>query len=468
MDQKLDLIVKSYAAELVGCVCESIRIPSLLAPGSASAPYGPEIAAAVAHAAAMAKNLGFGVTDLGGDVAWAEYGDGEEVVAAMGHLDIVAPGDGWNFDPYAGVVEDGYILGRGAQDDKGPVFGTLFALRAVADLGVPLRRKVRIIFGTDEENGRMRDVDAYLKNEGLPVMAFTPDGEYPIVNTEKGALKFKAQKCFSAKTAEGIRLFSIRGGEGLGSVPAEAHALLGGNLSQLFVAREKIEKHAAKNSWNVSCEICDGRMKVSVSGRAAHATLPELGENAAGRLLVLLSHLDIVGERGDYIHFLADAIGTDVKGTRLSIDARHPHSGSLTLNLGLIEGDEDSLEVWIGVYVPAGTRPFESVCFSLENAFSKYGAKIETIAKVPPMFMPEEHELIGKLKMAYFKATGEEPRLIGMCGSTYSKKMPNMVPFGSTFAGEDDRAHAANERLLVNNLLESTRIMAYAILEMAR
>ena len=43
-----------------------------------------------------------------------------------------------------------------------------------------------------------------------------------------------------------------------------------------------------------------------------------------------------------------------------------------------------------------------------------------------------------------------------------------MVPYGATFENEDDRAHGANERLLITNLMESTRLMAYAILEMAK
>ena len=467
MDKNLDNIVKSYSARLINSVCESIRIPSLYSTAVGDFPYGLEIARAAEHAIAEAKRLGFKVTNLNGSVAWADYGDGDETVAVMGHLDIVQPGNGWDFDPYSGTVENGYILGRGSQDDKGPFFSSLFALRAVADLGVPLKRKVRIIFGLDEETGKMRDVETYLKSEGAPLMSFTPDGEYPIVNTEKGAIKFKACKKFT-KTDTGLRLLKINGGESLGSVPANACAILSGDCSMLLSVSEQFKKLASSLSWKISCDISDGTLKISVAGKAAHATLPSLGENAIGRLLILLSHANFSGELGDYITFLAEKLGIDTEGKQLSINTVHPHSGNLTLNLALIEGDQDSITVQVGVYVPANTHPFETVYSVIEKAFGNYGAVIEIIAKIPPLFVPEDHILIQTLKAAYFNATGKEPKLISMCGSTYSKKMPNMVPFGATFNGEDDRAHGANERLLISNLLESTRIMAYAILEMAK
>lgn len=469
MDKRLDSIVKSYSTRLVNCVCESIRIPSIYTPGEDGSHYGKEIATAAEHAMAEAKKLGFRVVDLDGAVAWAEYGTSEETVAVMGHLDIVPPGDGWDFDPYSGIVENGYILGRGSQDDKGPLFSSLFALKAVVDLGIPLKRKVRVIFGLDEETGKMRDVEAYLKSEGAPLMAFTPDGEYPVVNTEKGAIKFKAHKIFAENSSsKGLSIVAVNGGESLGSVPAQAYAIIRGVNFMLTSASKNIEQKASRLSWNVSCRIDEDTLKVSTTGKAAHATLPELGENAIGRLLVLLADIDISGEYGSYLKFLAEKIGVDTKGISMEINAEHPHSGNLTLNLALIEGDAETVTISVGIYVPANTVPFEAVCFRIEKEFNDQGAEIEILSRIPPLFVSEDSMLIKKLQAAYYNATGKEPKLISMCGSTYSKKMPNMVPFGATFTGEEERAHGANERALISNLLESTRIMAYAILEMAK
>lgn len=468
MNENLDRIVKSYLPRLVQSVCESVRIPSICAEDSSGFPYGLEVARAADHAMTCARLLGFKVTDLDGRVCWAEYGDGGDIVAAMGHLDVVAPGDGWDFDPFCGIVKNGAILGRGTQDDKGPLFSSLYALKAVADLGVPLSRRVRIIFGMDEECGRMRDVEAYLKSEPAPLYAFTPDGAYPVVNTEKGTIKFTSTMTAGAAPAGGIVLVRIRGGESIGSVPAKAEAQLRGSRSDLEAASRAIVEAASRRGWRIKVNLDNDLLTLEVYGKAAHATLPELGENAVGRLLILLGGTAVGGKTGEFVRFLADKIGVEPDGRSLGIKASHEHCGALTVNMAMIRGDESSITVTCGIYIPAETLSFDTVCGVLEKSFSEAGGSFEPFAKTAPLFYSPEHPLIKTLQRGYYNATGKEAHLVSMCGGTYSKRMPNMVPYGATFENEDDRAHGANERLLISNLLESTRLMAYAILEMAK
>ena len=56
-------------------------------------------------------------------------------MAIVGHLDVVPEGDGWYFDPYGGSIEDGYVCGRGAVDDKGPVIASFYGMKALKDCG---------------------------------------------------------------------------------------------------------------------------------------------------------------------------------------------------------------------------------------------------------------------------------------------------------------------------------------------
>lgn len=467
MNDRLDTIVKSYLPRLVHNVCESVRIPSIYTEDASGFPYGIEIARAANHAMDCSRQLGFRVVDQNGNVCWAEYGSGRETVVAMGHLDVVPPGSGWSFEPFCGIAKNGYILGRGSQDDKGPLFSSLYALRAVADLGVPLSKKVRIIFGMDEESGKMRDVEAYLKSEPSPLYAFTPDGAYPVVNTEKGTIKFTSKVFCGAQQSKDVSLVRISGGESIGTVPAEAEAVLAGSKLELEVASNKIIKLAGHRGWRIKISFDNGRLAVCVYGKTAHATLPELGENAVGILLTLLNSVGIFGRAGDFIKFLAEKIGTETDGTSLGINASHEHCGALTVNLAKIEGDGNVIKITGGVYIPAQTLPFDRIYSTLKGIFSSAGASFEPFAEAKPLFYRPEHPLIRTLLRGYFNATGEEASPIGMCGGTYSKKMPNMVPYGATFENEDDRAHGADERLLITNLLESTRLMSYAILEMA-
>ena len=473
MPLHLDSFIRRYSDDLITAVCESIRIPSLNSEALPGKPYGENINLALEHALDVARRLGFKTVNLDGYVGYAEYGDGEEVVAAMGHLDIVPPGEGWTFDPYAGIVRDGQILGRGSQDDKGPLFSTLFALRALADSGEKITKMIRIIFGLDEELGKMRDVAAYIEREGAPLMSFTPDGEYPVVNAEKGSIKFAVycnfKPCKAGSTQ--ITLMEIHGGEGFGSVPARAQAVLSGNRDTLSSAEKTLNQGASDRGWGVSTEILGDRLKVIVCGKAAHATLPELGENAISRLCVLLQTVHSsysLGKRGECVSLLADVIGKETDGASLGIKTEHHHTGKLTVNIGLIESTEESITFKAGIYVPAMTLPSEEVVARVKQAFEPLGAELEIISKTEPLFVDESHPLICALKRGYQNATGKEPYLISMCGGTYSKKMPDMVPFGATFKDEPDFAHAADERVLISNLLESARIMTYALLEMAK
>lgn len=468
MNERLDRIVKSYLPRLVQSVCESVRIPSLCAEDASGFPYGIEIARAADHAMACARQLDFKVTDLDGKICWADYGDGEETVAVMGHLDVVAPGEGWDFEPFCGCVKNGAILGRGTQDDKGPLFSSLYALRAVADLGVPLSKRVRIIFGMDEESGKMRDVEAYLKSERPPLYAFTPDGAYPVVNTEKGTIKFTSTAVLETAPAKELSLVKISGGESVGSVPAKAEAVLKGEIRTLERTASAAAAAAKMNGWKTKIAAASDHLTITVYGKAAHATLPELGENAVGRLLILLQAAEISGGAGKFVRFLADKIGVEADGCSLGIKASHSHCGALTVNMAKISGDEHSITVTCGIYIPAETISFDKVCAALEQSFSAAGGSFEPFAKTAPLYYSPEHPLIKTLQRGYHNATGKEPYLVSMCGGTYSKRMPNMVPYGATFENEDDRAHGANERLLITNLMESTRLMAYAILEMAK
>ena len=90
--------------------------------------------ACFAEALTLCRELGFETTDMDRYIGWCEIGTGDEMVAVLGHLDVVPEGEGWHHPPYAAEIEDGRLYGRGAIDDKGPVVASLFALKAIRDL----------------------------------------------------------------------------------------------------------------------------------------------------------------------------------------------------------------------------------------------------------------------------------------------------------------------------------------------
>ena len=100
-------------------------------PPSPGAPFGEKVDEALRYALALAEKLGFRVKNVDGYAGHAEFSEGEETMAILGHLDVVPEGSGWTYPPYEARIVDGKLYGRGASDDKGPTIGALYAMKAV-------------------------------------------------------------------------------------------------------------------------------------------------------------------------------------------------------------------------------------------------------------------------------------------------------------------------------------------------
>ncbi|MXY31786.1 MAG: acetylornithine deacetylase/succinyl-diaminopimelate desuccinylase family protein [Gammaproteobacteria bacterium] len=83
-----------------------------------------------------------------------------------GHFDVVPPGEGWTVDPFAGLVRDGRIYGRGASDMKSGIAAAVFAVEALRRAGVELAGAVDISATVDEESGGFAGV-AHLCETGI-------------------------------------------------------------------------------------------------------------------------------------------------------------------------------------------------------------------------------------------------------------------------------------------------------------
>lgn len=115
--------------------------------------------------------------DIDGYAGVIEYGEGEDTLGILGHLDIVPLGEDWTKDPLKVTVNDGYVFGRGVMDDKGPTLAAYYALKLVKELNIPLKKRVMLITGCDEESG-MECMDYYVKYAEIPKMGFVPDSDF--------------------------------------------------------------------------------------------------------------------------------------------------------------------------------------------------------------------------------------------------------------------------------------------------
>ena len=187
MNETMNQCISALEPQLIATLQKWVRIPSVKAEPAPGAPFGPECRRALDAALEDAANMGFSVKNYEGYAGDVEMGEGDEAdtLGILCHLDVVPAGDGWAVDPFAAVIEGDKMYGRGTGDDKGPAVAALYAMKAVKDAGIPLKRKVRLILGCDEESG-WEDMAYYQAHAQMPAQGFSPDANFPVINTEKG------------------------------------------------------------------------------------------------------------------------------------------------------------------------------------------------------------------------------------------------------------------------------------------
>ena len=444
--------------DLLACLQENLRIPSVEDTPAEGAPYGIACRESLDHVLKVAAQLGFRTENVDGHMGWCEYGEGEEMIAVLGHLDVVPAGDGWSFDPWGGEIKDDRIFGRGTMDDKGPSIAALYALAALRDAQLPLKRRIRILFGCNEETGA-RDIKYYLANGGeIPVMGFTPDAEYPVINGEKGIINVTFSRNYT-QTGE-LKLVSINGGTAPNVTPAAASAVLSCNA-------ELAAKLTALSFPKVTITPVDSGVQVAAEGVNAHGSTPWQGENAIGRLVIALDAMPFEGEVKDWIHFLATKLGMETDGKSAGIYLYDEVSGTLSLNWGTLQADEGHLSMIINYRYPV-TKAYEDCAPAFDALFTQAGfAKDKELHKAK-LYIPADSDLVKTLLKVYKEHTGIDGKPVSIGGGTYAKALPNILAFGPIFPGDEVREHKPDEFIEIPKLMKNAQIIASAMYEMAK
>ena len=266
--------------------------------------------------------------------------------------------------------------------------GMTYALAALKDAGFAPSKRIRLLFGTNEETG-CGDMSWYVSHGGeLPVYGFTPDGEYPIINGEKGILN----GTYSRKLHQtgDYRLIKFEGGAASNISPAYAAA-------ELQCPADAASKISADK---VTVTPIEGGIRVEAEGIAVHGSTPEQGENAIGRLAQALNQLPLTGELGDCMAFVAERIGMEVHGESLGLAMRDELSGPLTLNLGVAKFEQETLSLTMSVRYPV-TLKYELVYPRLSRGFTLGGFTETEMTHAAAIYMPPESELIRRLSKVY-------------------------------------------------------------------
>ncbi|KAJ50619.1 succinyl-diaminopimelate desuccinylase [Clostridium tetanomorphum] len=462
---ELNRKINELKEDLIESTQEIMKIKSVEEEGKEGMPFGEGVSKALECALKISRRLGFKTKNLDGYVGYAEYGEGEEYVGVLGHLDVVPEGEGWKYPPYSAEIHEGKIYGRGALDDKGPIMAALYGLKAVKDLKLPLSKKIRIIFGTNEETGS-KEMEYYLKREKPPVSGFTPDAEYPLIYAEKGITSFNLVKDLKTSGTEEICIKYIKGGQRVNMVPDYCEAGIWAKEKDLVI--KALEKFKLSSEFNLTAHIKSDMVVIKSVGVSAHGSLPKLGINAIMQMFKFLESLPIEDtDIYELISFFNKYVGFECHGESFGVALEDEESGKLSFNVGTVEMDSEKISLGLNLRYPV-TYTFDDLMKPFEKTLEGTGIRIEDMAHQKPLYFPKDHELIKTLLNVYTDQTGERKEPLAIGGGTYAKEMPNIVAFGPIFPGKPDLDHQVNEYIEIEDLIMNAKIYAHAIYELAK
>lgn len=185
MEEKILKKVDELKNNIIEDIVKIVKIDSVEKEPTLDAPFGIGVRKALDTALNISQKLGFQTKNLDNYIGYAQYGNGDEYICAIGHLDVVPVGEGWKYPPFSAKIENNTIYGRGVLDNKGPTIACLYAMYVLKELNIKSKVPLRVIFGCNEETG-FKDLEYYLQKENPPIMGFTPDCKYPVVYSERG------------------------------------------------------------------------------------------------------------------------------------------------------------------------------------------------------------------------------------------------------------------------------------------
>lgn len=326
-----------------------------------------------------------------------------------GHFDVVPAGEGWTLDPFGGVVRDGKIYGRGSCDMKAGIAAAVFAVEAIRRAGVELPGTVEVSGTVDEESGGFAGV-AWLAERG---------------------------RISSTRTDYCI-------------IPEPL------NVDRVCIGHRGVY-------W----------FEVAAFGRIAHGSMPFLGVSA-------------IDGMARFLQVIEDELQPALAARRTEVPVVPPAARQATINVNGIFGGQP-VE---GIQTPCVADTCRAVFdrrFLFEEGFDATKMEIETLLEdvrrrvprvryaledlmvVHPTRTPDDSPVISAIESGIARVLGRPATRVASPG-TYDHKhvariagVPHCVAYGP---GELEQAHQPDEYCRVDDLVNSTKVLALAVLEL--
>ena len=458
--------------EIISKTCELIKIPSVSEEtNNPSLPFGENCTNALNYILELGNSLGFRTKNIDNYCGYIEFGEGEELVGIIGHLDVVPAlkEDGWTTPPFSPEVRDGKLFGRGSIDDKGPVIASLYAMKAVKD-SCKISKRVRLIIGLNEEKN-WKCINYYKEHEEWPSIGFSPDANFPGIFAEKGILSVEIKNDFKIKDFEILDISTNN--NAINVVPKYASITLKAISNSILENIIDESENYISNLRNINndttislSKLENNVIKIEVFGIAAHAAHPELGKNAIKILAEFL--LENFEFETEYLKAIYEAGLFDIESPKFMCENKlEDESGVLTSNVAILEyeNENNKLVIKINLRVP--------VTSSLDEIQNKYNSlfnniEVSKLSVQEPLYVEKDSYLVKTLVDIFNKKSGLNANPIAIGGGTYARAFENFISYGLTMPSKKDMCHQVDEFVEIDDLILASKIYAEAIYELAK
>ena len=361
----------------------------------------------------MSREMGFETNDIDGYMGYADFkGATDTQIGVIGHMDVVPAGPGWHVEPYRVTEKEGYLLGRGVLDDKGPSVMALHAMKCLKDLDLDFKYTVRFLFGANEESG-MNDVPYYRERYADPAFLFTPDAEFPVCYGEKGGFDGEIT---SAPIDDPV-ILEFEGGAATNAVPGMAHVVVKTRCDLPEAERLTIAR------------VDDETVRIDAAGKSAHASTPESGVNAIELIVRYLLENNLCNEAERAFLEVQDKLLSATDGSGVGIDTSDEYFGALTVIGGTVEKKDGRIVQSLDSRFPTSITP-EEITAAFTKLTEPIGATFEnTLLMIPFLVKPDTPEIQALLD-AYNEVTGAGAEPFTMGGGTYAREFSRAASFG--------------------------------------
>ncbi len=422
-----------------------------------------------------AARLGLDYVDHG-YVVVVGLGQSEQRVGIVTHGDVqpVDPSK-WKKSPFTldTTSEPGRLVGRGTEDDKGPIATALYAMKAIKDRKLALSKRLELYVYMAEESD-WAPLEQFLKTHVPPQLSITLDAEYPVVTAEKGygAVVVTVPALPLPATASGPSLSTFTGGFFGSQIPEDASAVIEQATPALEAAfRQRV---ASQPGMRYSYTWQGQQLRITALGVSAHSSKPEDGRNAISMLADGLAVQAWPNNTpGALVNFLNDLIGTGIHGEKFgNIAYKDDFMGPMTFAPTVIKQEGGALSLNINLRRPRG-KTSAQLEGEVREALTAWQARRVALADIKIRISNpwERHDApqVPTLLSVFSHYTGvrnAQPVSIG--GGTNSRLFPNAVSFGPAMPGQVYSGHSEHEFITHKQLLLNLQMYTAVLVELAK